>query len=64
MSRAFGVAISQPNPVLPVNQRYTQVDSTANFAICLKGFEDRRMRPSGVSVGFRNVRPVRFVSDL
>ena len=60
MSRVRGIAIYEPNPVLPVNQRYTQVDSTANFAVCLKGFEDRRGRRSVASVGFRGVRPVRY----
>jgi len=55
--RSVGLAISEPNPVLPVNQRYTQVDSTANIAICLKGFEDRRTRPRGVSVMLRKRPP-------
>ena len=60
--RPAGVAICQPNRVLPVNEQDTQVDSTASLAICLKGFEDRRILPRSVSVMLRQ-RPPSAVRD-
>jgi len=47
--------------VLLVDKVCSQVDSTVNDAVCLKGFEDRRMRPSGVSSCSESVRLVRIV---
>ena len=64
MSRASRVAISEPNPVLPVNSVCSQVDSTVKAAVCLKGFEDERMWPSAVSAVIRIARLVRVASDL
>ena len=43
--------------MLLVDKVCSQVDSTVNDAVCLKGFEDRRMRPSGVSVMLRKRPP-------
>ena len=43
--------------MLLVNEDCSQVDSTVNGAVCLKGFEDRRTRPSGVSVMLRKRPP-------
>lgn len=64
MSRAFDKQLSSQTPVLPVNSLCSQVDSTVNAAVCLKGFEDERMPPSAVSVVIRIARPVRVASDL
>jgi len=58
--RARSQAIVEPNPVLPVNEVYPQVDSTVNAAVCLKGFEDERMQTSAVSAVIRIARPVRI----
>ena len=46
ISRAFGLAISEPNPVLLVDEVCSQVDSTEKCVVCLKGFEDDGQRPS------------------
>ena len=58
------LAIVEPNPVLLVDKVCSQVDSTVNGAVCLKGFEDRRLQPCAVGSVSGAARLVRVGLDL